>query len=250
MSVVHRLQREIKASPAKAGGLGVLVLVALYFWFPLLMGSSEAEPPAAAPAPEAAPIATGHGMPTAPALKPAAAPQTLDYQWQQFAKLMDEDVLTRTVQELPRSRDPFQRVGAALETQELATADTAEAIVEAPAIPARTPQQAGLVLSSTLIGNRSQVAQINGKSYRVGDEVPPKLGDSEDRFQVIAVLPRRVVLEDRDGKRHLLRIPRPLLDDANETEEFKTSASSPSDAAPVDRNPNVPANGKPPTGVQ
>ncbi|MBI3839452.1 MAG: hypothetical protein HY288_16150, partial [Planctomycetia bacterium] len=54
MSLAKKLQREIKANPAKAGGLGVLLLVAGYFWAPLVKGfiaPAETAPAATATAP-------------------------------------------------------------------------------------------------------------------------------------------------------------------------------------------------------
>ncbi len=105
---------------------------------------------------------------------------------------------------LSTTRDPF----------EAPTVKSVEAklIEPAPKVPTITPTAAGLVLTSTIIGPGRRIAQINGKTYSVGQTVVVKNEKEkqtpEARFRVLEVDPRRAVLES-DGQRFELSIPEP-----------------------------------------
>jgi hypothetical protein len=211
MSLLLKIKREIKAKPLKAAGLGVLLLVAAYFWAPLLRGMiapREAAPatPASNPGPVAA-AATGPGVPAAPApAAQAAAPTSIDsviYDWRKYANLIDEDAAMRAGAALPGSRDPF------VSPQPPAP----EKPAEEPKVAAGpiTPAEAGLLLTTTLLGARKKIAEISGKSYTIGDRVKVLTDEFNASFRVVEIYPRRVILESH-GKRYELRIPRPLLD--------------------------------------
>ena len=230
MSLVTRLQREVKTNPAKAAGLGVLLLVACYFWAPLLLGFMK---PAenSDPAPSAA--ATAAPATTAPTVAPpgqgpqVAAADALVYDWRKYAQLVEEDAKMRPSAELPSERDPFASpLGAAPAESEQPVAPPVAA-----AEPI-TPAEAGLVLTTTLLGARKKIAEIDGKSYAVGDRVEVLTEALKTSFRVVEIYPRRVVLESH-GKRYELKLPRPLLDTvtkAAESERASRDADSDSDS--------------------
>ena len=215
MSVVTRLQREIKANPAKAAGLGVLLLVACYFWAPLILGfmkpaqETAAAPPhgaaaATAPTPSAPPAPASAAT---PGQSPSATPSdALPYDWQKYAKLIEDDAKMRPSQDLSSERDPFVNPLAAAQAK-------AEREVSATAASTKpiTPAEAGLVLTTTLLGARKKIAEIDGRSYSIGDRVQAFTASSSASFRVVEIFPRRVVLEGH-GQRYELTIPRPLVD--------------------------------------
>jgi hypothetical protein len=203
MSLAKKLQRETKANPGKAAALGVLLLVAGYFWAPLIKGFVfPAETAPAATATASAPATP------APALTPTVdAPKVLEspvYDWQKYAQLLDDDVKMRSAVELPSPRDPFQsRQVDPHETAEVKTA-AQEKAAEAPPLE---PRDAGLVLSSTFVGPRKQIALIGGKPYHIGDRVRVQKDGIKASFKLVDVQPRLIVLE-RNGKQYELTITR------------------------------------------
>lgn len=197
--LVRKLKREITASPKKAGALGLMVVVAGWFWWPLLM---EWFGPAASPAP-AAPAAAATNSPApvsgaAPVQQPEV-PKTAKLSWQEVAGRIDADPLMRPSFNPEEVDDPF-RAPPPPAPVELATPQ----LVEKPVV---TPQAAGLSLTSTMVGARRSLARVLGKSYGIGDRitaVDKDLGELE--FEVVGIEPRKIVLE-RDHKRFDLEIP-------------------------------------------
>ena len=210
MSIIRRLQREIRSNPAKAAGLGVLLIVASYFWAPLLaqlFGLGDAAPPApvaATPTPQS----PAPAIIIAP-LQKTAGGEVLAYDWRRYAKLIDEDPRMEGHAALPEGRDPFREDQPIVSAPEAPVAQTAEEPETEPA--PITPADAGLALGSTLVSANKKVAEINGRSYTINDRVRTANAQLDVNFRVVEIHPRRVVLE-RLGKRYELKIPRPLVD--------------------------------------
>lgn len=172
---VKRLRREVTANPKKALALAGLLLVALYFWAPLLGGwfvpgtPSVASPTAAAGRP-AVPPGTGKmtGTVQTKAMAPAARPQpaSAEASWQQLVQWRQEDPRCRPAQRAEGQRDPFQHESARAE--KLAAAEQEKA---APPPHVWTSKELGLQLSSTIVGPQRSVALINGKPYRRGQTI-------------------------------------------------------------------------------
>ncbi len=104
---------------------------------------------------------------------------------------------------LTNVRDPF-------ETAALKPAAAKAEEEAAPKPPVVTPDAAGLTLTGTIIGGQRRVAQINGKTYSVGQTVEAAK-DAESvgaAFRLVEIHPRRAVLE-ADGQRFELFIPEP-----------------------------------------
>ncbi len=110
-----------------------------------------------------------------------------------------------TAPPLSLMRDPFE--AAPTKPAEAKTA------VEQPQpkTPTVTPTAAGLTLTSTIIGPQRRIAQINGKTYSVGQVVVVSGKEKQSpsvHFRVLEVEPRLAVLE-ADGQRFELSIPEP-----------------------------------------
>ena len=97
-------------------------------------------------------------------------------------------------------RDPFQPAASVLDKQAL------EALAATP--PAITPAEAGLVLSSTIVGRQQRVARVGNKTYRIGNHIKADKDGQELDFILAEIEPGSVVLV-RDGHRYEVLIKRP-----------------------------------------
>lgn len=199
--LLKKLRREATANPKKAGLLGLLLLVAIYFWAPLLrqwIGTSEniAESTAAAGPPAAAISSGSVVMPPATAAAGAAVPKI---HWRQMARAIESDPRMRAVEpsEQTIGRDPF------VDPQPPSVPRTVAE--DEPVVEEATPDELGLVLSSTIVGPSRRTAVINGKIYAPGRELEASEGMV---FVVISIEPWGIVLE-RAGKQFALELPRP-----------------------------------------
>jgi len=205
--VAKRLRREAVANPKKAALLGLLAVVALYFWAPLMCGwfNSEDSPKEAK---SAKADAKGKSIPDA-ASEPGSkqkekAHKTPEYSWQQLAEWMDNDPRTSAARSRKGQRDPFRMTKAQL--AQVKPNQEQENQVKNEEEPELTPQDLGMVLSSTIVGPRRQVALINGKTYRPGDTIEMEKGKQKVSFTLMEILPRRVVLS-RENKPFTLNMP-------------------------------------------
>jgi len=194
------MRREVLANPKKAAILGLLALVALYYWAPLVRGWIAPEQASAelAVAEADAELAPGAPADSAPAGTSTPAPEKISsHTWTQVDQWMRKDPTT-TAEDLADWRDPFAvaSAGAELAADEEAQLEDAEA----------TPEALGVELSATLVGPRRRVALIDGKAYREGQTVRINQSDRPIEFELVEVLRERIVL-DRDGKRFDLMIP-------------------------------------------
>jgi hypothetical protein len=202
--IAKQLKREATAHPTKAALLGLLAVVALWFWAPLVwgwiaeddqtIGAVVTEPAAESPAAPSPPTSAGARTTS----KQSDAPQ---HPWQQLVQWMDSDPRTSAAQAVPEIRDPF--VGCKTEVAErLPEEETEKVQVEV------TPQSLGMTLSSTIVGPRRRVALINGKTYRQGQTVTATRDGQEYVFTLTEVHPRRIVLRYQ-AKQFELIIPSP-----------------------------------------
>ena len=201
----NKLRREIAANPKKAAFLGLATLVAVYFWMPLVLGWIGKRDQAMATATaktDAMPITAAMGAaPTGETAAKETVPNRPS--WPQVVQWMHNDPRTMTAPLLTKMRDPF-------EPSTIEAADTKAQEQSKLKSPAITPTAAGLVLTSTIIGPQRRVAQIDGKTYTVGQtiEVAQEKAALGVEFKLIEVHSRRAVLE-ADGQRFELMIPEP-----------------------------------------
>ena len=202
--ILKKLRREAAANPKKAAILGMLSLAALYFWAPLVRqwtapgqnAASSAAAPAVMPVASAAPMAGGIMTPAG-----AAAPLPANLHWRELAAAIDRDPRMQPVKPKQGSnaaRDPFVAPQAAV-AEELGPA------TEELAEEAKTPDELGLVLSSTIVGATRRTAVVNGKVYGPGRELHAEDGVV---FVVKQIEPWGIVLE-RAGRRFELELPKP-----------------------------------------
>jgi hypothetical protein len=204
-SLGKKLRREATKNPKKAALLGLMAIVAVWFWIPLVggwIGKGNKDMPTAAAKPDGTPMAAAAATPADPAAEAVAKKAVPDRpSWQQIIQWMHNDPRTMTAPSLTIQRDPF-------EVPKIETAKTKAE--EKPKPPKITPTAAGLALTSTIIGPQRRVAQINGETYVVGQTIARVKEKQADGviFKLVEVQPRRAVLE-ADGQRFELTIPEP-----------------------------------------
>lgn len=170
----------------KGAVLGILLLVAAYFWAPLFAKLLPQEkPPQTAVSPENFDVAVADDVAGA-AMQPPPTPRR---DWRQVLAWIESDPLTKPPETLVLTALPLGG-GEQIEDAPEADADAAELAVR-KAAEKITPASVGLKLSGTMLGGGRKVAVISGKSYQEGREV--RLTD-ELVFVVAEVSARKVVL--------------------------------------------------------
>lgn len=200
-----QLRREATANPKKAGLLGLLGLVALYFWAPLLLGGASGDnskniPPPAVP-PTGTSVAGSLEIPMLPTEAAKCKETTFSPPpWQDLVRAMDKDPRTKPAGSLDPKCNPF-RIAKVVPVE--ATKETPKPAVAMVAI---TPKAAGLALYSTILGPKHSVARINGKTYARGDTIEVATNSSgKIGFTLVEIGTKSAVLE-RLGKTYELKI--------------------------------------------
>jgi len=155
----RQLKRDLTRNPKKAGVLALLLIVAVYFWAPLLIGWASDETPVAAQ--DAGSVAAA-ATPAGDALEPTS-PEAVP-SWDVLASHMAEDRMASAAEWVAERRVPFLPSG-----YQLALAQQEQAEHQQPT----TPEELGWKLTGVLISRRSRLAQINGVSIALGDVVSP-----------------------------------------------------------------------------
>jgi hypothetical protein len=186
------LKREATRNPKKFGALGLLLVVAAWFWVPLARGWFHKDESAPSPAGNSTAAALTPGLTERHSPAQAATPAGTTYSWDQVAEWMDKDPLTKAATTLPARRDPFRtsRDSAAAE----AARQQEKRQHEASPV---TPAELGLKLTGTIVGPRQSVAMINGQTYRQGMQIACQKGGNRYSLRLVEVRRKDVVLECR-----------------------------------------------------
>jgi hypothetical protein len=241
--LAKQLKKELTRNPKKTIALGLVTVVALWFWAPLIWkycggSKSSAEK---APVADAAPIAAQPA--TDPNNKGPAPTPKID--WDKLLERIaaDERMLSAI---LPKgARDPF----ATTEQEEKvvvanSTPDAAGNAAKPVTLSDPDPVALGLVLQGTFVSSRTQRATISGKTYRVGSAVKVAASTAQQgspdgsqsqaaeqkliAFQLDLIDVRRVVLS-RNGKQYTLAIKRPSLNEEEQLTLAPQDAEQPED---------------------
>lgn len=202
--LAKQLRRDLAANPKKAAALGLMALVALYFWAPLVWhwvspegGKKSAQASAL--------ILTDD--PEEPAV--AAKRRAVKFRWEKVRDLAAKDSLMASAAFDGKWTDPFPG-HAPSETK--TTTTPAAGAQRAVAAADFDPTQAGLVLSGVMIVGKRRTATINGDTYQEGSVI--KLGSEAEleavELRVVKIASQGVVLQ-RGGKTYSLRFAKPSL---------------------------------------
>jgi hypothetical protein len=205
--LTRRLSRDLAANPKKAGILGVMVLVALYFWFPMIAGwfKSQGTNQVAAATDV---ILTDD--PIAPEEMTARPKESL--RWEKVRQWLEADRLTTSAAIDPSWRDPFAPTLKETKPEEPTTSiPPAEAAALAAQAEEIDPESAGVKIASVMIGRRKSAVVIDGDVYRENDvvSVTSKEGTTLD-FRLTSIQ-RELVEFERNGKRYKIALSRPRL---------------------------------------
>jgi len=217
---VNKFKRELKKSPAKAGVLATLCVVALWFWLPLVLNlfSDPAKKPdgtlAATPTVVANPSVPG------PNAKPVELGTT--YSWKQLSEAIERDPRMRPAATV-LSRDVFQ-----WKSKEPVKVEEEPNVVAAPVELDVAPAAAGIVLTSTMVSSSQRVARLSGKNYRVGDKVETSFDSRPLEYRVASIKDREVWLTLGKNSYELI-MPR-----KGQTTKSNTNASVSSDSPDFD----------------
>lgn len=192
------LQREFMRSPAKTGTLLAMLPVAGYFIVPLFVKTS----PTTASSTDSAPVSL-----VAPVVAAESTAATSEVSWRQLATLLAEDARMHPTAAVG-PRDPFRPVASFAKPEDEGPNGT-KPVVD----PRQTPQDFGLQLTATIVGQTRRLATINGHLYPESAEIPvpaaataPEATTSEPiRFTLRSVAKDHVTLE-RDGKQFELKV--------------------------------------------
>ena len=193
-SFTNQLLRDLKASWQKTALLGILLVIGLSFWVPMLMraiGGRPSRPSLASIAYEKADSSASQNDQSA---DPAGATDTRSFStWQTADDLLQSDPLVRSAEVAAIESDPFhihpdQFPPPVLFAEEVPA--EAERAGKVAANPSATEEPAGLSLKSTIVGVSRRAAFINRKLYVEGAEIRVN-GES---YVVKEIHPRRVLL--------------------------------------------------------
>lgn len=185
--LARKLKKDLAANPKRGALLGLMLLVAGYFWAPLVMkwlGKSGAKA-----SPDKGLVILGDDLPIEQRDKAKAQPR-----WDKILAWMEADPRMISRKPLAETHPFGRRIPASVEVveepEEEATAPMPAAITDV------TPQSLGAALNGVLIGSKIRQATINGETYRVGELVPfaSKEGSDKVEFELTQVNKNGVLL--------------------------------------------------------
>jgi hypothetical protein len=202
--LVKQIGRDATANPKKAALLGVMALLALYFWAPLLAGWIAPTKRKAAPTGNLALILTDDPV---EATEKTKAAQGGNFRWEKVHQLMTSDPRMSSAEFDISWESPFA-VAAALQEITEATEAKDEAIEKAAALSKDiSPEEAGLVASCVLIGPRRRTVMINGEVYGEQQTIvaPVKDGLVGLEFRLVSIGRKEITFE-REGRTYSLEL--------------------------------------------
>jgi len=207
------------ANPKKAALLGLMVVVALYFWGPLVwkFAASARGKQTSATNLASLILTDDPGEPTQSGKSRTGS----KFRWEKVRQMINHDnhMISATFDKT--WIDPFGK--SALEKREVVAETPPEdpAAIAAAAVLTVEPKDLGIVLGGVMVGPRTRVATINGESFREGDAVTVTAkGDqtSSVAFRVHRITRQSVQLE-LNGRIFTLELTPPKLGNGD---QFKT----------------------------
>lgn len=202
------LKKELLRNKKKSGVLGVLFLVALYFWVPLIGGLFSGDD--AEPSVETATAAPSAATPT-PAATNTKKQTKSQLGWKERLEQRKQNPLMASATLDNLLRNPFSR-----------TIQPKEKVIDPNAVYSKRPPESllkNLQLTGTIIGRRQRWATINGKTYEQNEivEIPaPDAAGSENKetggfkFRIKSIAADSVELT-RGGRTVKLDLPKGLV---------------------------------------
>ncbi len=208
---IGKLRHEAKTNPKQAGVLGLLLVVALWFWAPLLIKwiapNSSATADTAPLEPAASPAADTPAATSASNTLASNKAKAMQYPWREISNSIESDPqMSPAAPAAATIRDPFKPLLKIAPPTPPAPKPVAKIVV---------PDSLDFKLSGTLIGSTRKTARINGKSYAEGDLLHSD-AHPEVHFEVTEITGRKVTLE-RLGQTFELKIKSQQSADKSDT---------------------------------
>lgn len=201
--LARKLKRDLAANPKRAALLGLMLVVAGYFWAPLVskwLGKSSPKARATGL------VIRGDDLPIEQRASGKSQPR-----WDKVLAWMEAD--PRMASQKPAADlHPFGRPGST-------KAQAAEAYAEQSAPPPTppplldiAPQAVGIVLNGVLIGTKQKQATLNGETYCLGERIVAATKEGKDKleFELVQVHREGVVLS-RNSRRYELKLEQAKL---------------------------------------
>ena len=217
--LAKQARRDLLANPKKAALLGLMLLVAAYFWGPLLWkwlvpaGGSKG----------------GKGSQTALILEddpaeatPLAKPGALrPFRWEKVRQQIRGDRFMVPASFEKHWPDPFAPLPVAVQTQTEPGGKSGPGTSPEKPAGELTPESAGLRLASVAIGPRRRTATISGDTYREGETIevggPGQPAAGRMAFRLVRIAQHGVELE-HEGRTWWLEFDKPKLAHGDEIE--------------------------------
>jgi hypothetical protein len=208
--LARQLRRDISASPKKAAALGLMLVVAIYFWAPMVWGWIK--PGSGKAQASSAGDVILEDDPVDPVVQASKSKHV--FAWEKVRKHVAADPRMTPALLDPDWRDPFHL---------LAGESASEQAIAAAALPPQAaevdPAAAGLVLTSVAIGTRLRSATITGETYHEGEPVRPTDASGKPigtlEFRLVKVELHSVELEHH-GRTYKLELQRAKLAQGDE----------------------------------
>ncbi len=232
-----QLRREIKANPGKAALLGGLLLVALYYWIPLVgkwvSGSKGMElVRAKATAGESLALSGENAFPAlsggiqnltlgreVPLSPGSGKAQEAPPRWDLLVQWRQADPRTQPAQGPSVPRDPFQPLPRSNLSESTAWAEnspkaktgrnTRSSSPSESLLREEPPEQVEVELTSIVVGPTRRVALINGRTYQEGNTLLVTKDGQQWLFRLSRILPTGIQLQWND-RQYEVPLPRSL----------------------------------------
>jgi hypothetical protein len=205
-NLAKKLTKELTRNPKKTAVLGLLALVAIWFWAPLAWKWIA---PAGDDAGAVAAV-EGATTPTAPAAATTTpgTPPAFELSWKNLSEMVAKEKLMASAPSQAAMKDPFARPVIQKQVAKTAEEGTPSEETVAPAqLP--TPEQLGLTLTSTITGGSIRLATINGKLCQLGAVLVVPVGNIEHEFTIVDIAPHSVTMKGTHEAYTLEHKPRP-----------------------------------------
>lgn len=220
--------KEFARSPAKTGILLAALPVALYFCVPLLFGAGKKSAPAIGEH-AAATVSKPADFVLHTKANEEAPPSPSAIGWVAAARALDNDLLAVPAI-IADARNPFAAIVQDKNDESSDAGDVGEQVAQSEteqeseksinqnAVAINPIQALGLQLTATMVGQRSRLATINGKTYEEGQisvKIDPGVpGGPEITVPMKLKVDRRFVDLEMGGYRHRLQLPTEVSRDA------------------------------------
>ena len=203
--LTKQIRRDLTANPKKAAALGLMILVALYLWGPMVWGWAVS---AKSSKRNFAGDLILEDDPVDPVQ--TAEKAKFVFKWDKVRQqILGNELMVSAVRD-PAWPDPFQ--GTAPPPPRIATSEQPTPTNPPPEVQNVTPVDLGLALTSVVISPRWRAATISGEVYLENEFIksPPDQPAGTMELKVTRITRDGVELES-DGKTFVLRLERPKL---------------------------------------